>query len=163
VLLLAQVEVKRPITGLYRRWGFQEVEAPRFRDSRHMKLVRLSALRTGRLYRPHQEISLVLISVRGWVNPSAAGRMKNSNDTIGNWTRNLPTCGAVPQPTAPPRALLLARRGSSTMNTSVPTEWKQEECIRITWRFVIIPILRNTWHSHSDEYGEFCRQGYVAV
>jgi hypothetical protein len=30
--------------------------------------------------------------------------MKNSNDTIGNWTRDLPACGAVPQPTAPPRA-----------------------------------------------------------
>jgi len=31
--------------------------------------------------------------------------MKNSNDTIGNRTRDLPTCSAVPQPTAPPRAL----------------------------------------------------------
>jgi len=28
--------------------------------------------------------------------------MKNSND-IGNRTRDLPTCSAVPQPTAPPR------------------------------------------------------------
>jgi len=30
--------------------------------------------------------------------------MKNSNDTIGNRTRNLPTSSAVPQPTAPPLA-----------------------------------------------------------
>jgi hypothetical protein len=30
--------------------------------------------------------------------------MKNSSDTIGNRTRNLPTCSTVPQPTAPPRA-----------------------------------------------------------
>ena len=30
--------------------------------------------------------------------------MKNSSDTIGNRTRDLPTCSAVPQPTAPPRA-----------------------------------------------------------
>ena len=30
--------------------------------------------------------------------------MKNSNDTIGNRTRDLPACSAVPQPTAPPRA-----------------------------------------------------------
>ena len=30
--------------------------------------------------------------------------MKNSNDTIGNRTRNLPTCSAVPQPTVPPAA-----------------------------------------------------------
>jgi len=31
--------------------------------------------------------------------------MKNSNDTIGNRTRDLPICSAVPQPTALPRAL----------------------------------------------------------
>ena len=29
--------------------------------------------------------------------------MKNSNNTIGNRTRDLPACSAVPQPTAPPR------------------------------------------------------------
>ena len=40
----------------------------------------------------------------------AAGRimsMKNSNYTVGNRTRDLPACGAVRQPTAPPRAPLL--------------------------------------------------------
>ena len=30
--------------------------------------------------------------------------MINSNDTVGNRTRDLPTCSAVPQPTALPRA-----------------------------------------------------------
>ena len=30
--------------------------------------------------------------------------MKNSNDTIGNRTRDLSACSAVPQPTAPPHA-----------------------------------------------------------
>ena len=29
--------------------------------------------------------------------------MKNSNDTIGNRTRDIPACTAVPQPAAPPR------------------------------------------------------------
>jgi len=29
--------------------------------------------------------------------------MKNSNDTIGNRNRDLPTCSAVPQPHAPRR------------------------------------------------------------
>jgi len=33
--------------------------------------------------------------------------MKNSNDTIGNRTHDLPSCSAVPQPTAPPRGPLL--------------------------------------------------------
>jgi hypothetical protein len=32
--------------------------------------------------------------------------MKNSSDTIGNHTRDLPACSAVPQPTAPSRAPL---------------------------------------------------------
>jgi hypothetical protein len=58
---------------------------------------------------PPQEVFLLPISVRGWVDPrghSAARRiisMKNSNDTIGNRTRDHPACSAVPQPTAPPR------------------------------------------------------------
>jgi len=39
-----------PITGLDGPRGFQEAETPRFQDNRHMKALRLSALRTGRHY-----------------------------------------------------------------------------------------------------------------
>ena len=57
-----------------------------------MKVVRLSARRTDRLY------------YRG-DTPGVAGKiksMKKPNDRIGNRTRDLPACSAVPQPTAPP-------------------------------------------------------------
>jgi hypothetical protein len=37
-------------TGLDRPWGFPQVEASIFQDNRHMKVVRLPALRTGHLY-----------------------------------------------------------------------------------------------------------------
>ena len=83
--------------------GFQEVEAPRFRDNGHKKVTSLSALRTGS-FTPKEKF-LVLISVRGWFVP--AGRiisMKNSIGTIVNRTPVISACSALPQTIAPPGA-----------------------------------------------------------
>jgi hypothetical protein len=99
---------RREKQSLDRPWGFQEVEAPEFQDSRHMKVVRLSALRNGRLYFlgdiPDTRFRYRLSVLQG---QCATGRMNNAYDTIGNRTRELPAWSAVPQPTAPPRATLL--------------------------------------------------------
>jgi len=60
------------MTGLDRPWGFQEDEAPRFQNKRHMKMVKLPARGTGRPY--PQEIFLVPVYVRGWVKSRATVR-----------------------------------------------------------------------------------------
>ena len=74
-----------------------------------MKVVRLSALSTSRLYPPGNipgtHFCYGLSQPQG---QSATGRimsMKNSNDTIGNRTRDLPALSAVPQSTVPLRTL----------------------------------------------------------
>ena len=102
-----RVKVKQ---SLHRPWGFQEVEVPRFIDNRHMQVVRMSALRTGRLYLPGNipgtRFCYRLSRPQGH---RAAGRIKsmtNSNDTIENRNRDLPACSALPQPTAVPTAPL---------------------------------------------------------
>jgi len=69
--------------------GFLEAEAPRPVDSRRENVVRLSALSNHRVD-----------------HSSEAGRImsvKNSSDTIGNRTCDLPACNSVPQTTALPR------------------------------------------------------------
>jgi len=93
-----------PVQANYWPWGFWEVEALRFPDNRHMKVVRLSALVTGRLYLPpprkHSWYSFLIEADSTPVRRIMS--MINSNDTFWNRTRYLPACSAVPPTTAPP-------------------------------------------------------------
>jgi hypothetical protein len=57
--------------------------------------------------------------------------MKNANDTIGNRTRDLPACRAVPEPTAPPRVSIYKYK--STVNGN-----KKEKLL--TGNFILILI-----------------------
>ena len=80
-----------------------------------MKVVKLSALPTGRLYPPGNIPGTHFCQRLSQTQGHSAARrivsMKNSNDTIGNRTRDLRACSAVPQPTAPPRTQLTAVPG----------------------------------------------------
>ena len=68
------------------------------------ELCNLTALRTGSLY-PLPRYSFVNRLIRTQGHNAAGGikSVKNSNDPIGNRTRDLPAYNAVPQPSTPPR------------------------------------------------------------
>jgi hypothetical protein len=68
VMLPEKIKVKQARCGPERSRRFR---LPDFRDIRHMKVVRLSASWTGRLY--PQETLLVFIFTRGWVDPQGHG------------------------------------------------------------------------------------------
>ena len=79
--------------------------ASQISSNRNVRVVS-SAPRTGHLYPQEYSSYSFLLDLSRPQGHSAAGRimsMKNSNDTIGNRTRDLRTWSAVLQPTAPPR------------------------------------------------------------
>ena len=97
-----------PVQGWTGREGSRRWTLPEVLENRHMKVKRLSDLPTGRLYPPGDIPGTNLCErLSRSQGHSAVGRImsrKNSNDTTGNRTRDLPACSSVPQPTALPRA-----------------------------------------------------------
>jgi hypothetical protein len=94
---------------LYRQWrpsGLREFEAPTFSDIRHIDGGKGVSLTRRPLFTPRRFV--VLISVRGWVDPMAIvrleelGKLKKSTSS-GTQTGDLPACSIVPEPITLPR------------------------------------------------------------
>jgi len=68
---------------------FQEVQTPRFQNNRHLTVVWLSALRTGRLYHPGNILGTLFFEAESMTGVQH-GWIVNSNDTFGIRIRELP-------------------------------------------------------------------------
>ena len=99
ILYFAYLDKVIPKQAYYRSWGFLKVVASKFQSNRHKEVVRISALSTGSLYLSRNIPGTHFC--RGWIDLRVIVRLeglciKNSNDTIGSQTRDLPACSAVP-------------------------------------------------------------------
>jgi hypothetical protein len=100
-----------PVTSHEGPSGCETSRLPHFLDKQLIDGGKVVSLTRRPLFTPPGRF-LVLISVRGWVNPRAIvwleglGKLKKIH-LIGTRTRNLPACSTVPRPTTLPRAPIL--------------------------------------------------------
>jgi hypothetical protein len=114
---------------------------PGFSDNRHMKVRKLSALWTGRLW-PSGKIPCTHCFQRLSRNRShsAAGRIrfiKSLKNSFGNRTRYLPACGAVLQ------SIVLPPPPTTTTRHRAFTSFKKYE--KIKTRFIIHSFVHTVW------------------
>jgi hypothetical protein len=118
-----------PCNRPWRPIGMWEVEAPTFfRESVHRWRRGCQPYTSAALY-PSGRFLVLISRLSRPQGHSAAGRIRSiekPNDLIGNWTRDLPACNIVPQPTTLPRAALL--RGISSLFHDVVTQTVNNEC-----------------------------------
>ena len=87
--------------------------------------------------------------------------MKNSSDTIGNRTRYLPTCSAVPQPTASPHGKIYITvsqlRNINNINGLHIPRLKVGKTFHLSNMgfFLLLWFRRNRWWSVIDQWSDF--------
>ena len=98
---------------------------------------------------PHRKYSWYSFLLEAEQGHSAAGKImswKILNDTIGNRTRDLAACSAVPQPTAPPRAANLWYDMVFIYWKRVSTQWQRSVNLGKNWKKRQLYTKRETVH-----------------
>jgi hypothetical protein len=85
-------------------WGFRISRQSAHEGGKVVNPTHRSSLPPGRF--PGTHFCQRLSRPQGHNATGSIKSLKNSNNSIGNRTRDLPVCSAVPQPTAPPRTPL---------------------------------------------------------
>jgi hypothetical protein len=88
--------------------------------------------------------------------------MKNSNDTIGNRTRDLPTCSAVSQPTDLQRApVLILLTQNLKVNIIKKTTNKLQICSLIYYSLSALHVLGDVFAHYQEHLTVFIESGNI--